>query len=566
MTTRQALLTAAASLAAATTPRAGTVTWTGGGSGTNWNEAANWDGGVPGSGDTARFTDTGLSAGRVIVLAAAQTVDALELDTTVDFTIGHADGNTAGHTLTVTNVNRQGSSSGTQTIAADIVLAGDTAWTINGDGLLNAGKMSGGGILGKQGTGELRLGNARSTDRSGATVVNQGVFSVLGSGNNTAGAGQLGSGPLIVGNGLDAATFQLRWNGDWNFNLVGDNAAVIVKNNGVLDMATHYTAAGGRTDTVGSLTVEDGGLVKLGKWTLQMGSYIATNVLLRGGLITAAGGALSPVSGHVAVDGAATSMAVVEARLNVSYKYQNGALFTRLHADDVAALPVELKLAGELANVWDDRDGIDKVGPGVVKLTGSNTYGGRSTSEGRTRVLAGTLLVDNTSGSGTGKSHVPVSAGATLGGTGTIGGLVSSPNANVVLAGAPGNPAVLAPGTIDETTGAHIVGTLTVGGAAQTNNVTFGSHGKLRVTLDAAGGCDRLAVNGVLSLATPDDHLEIVVPADAKAGVYLLASATGGIAGTFDNVAMPASGMSLAYTATTIELTVPSPGTLLTLR
>ncbi len=81
---------------------------------------------------------------------------------------------------------------------------------------------------------------------------------------------------------------------------------------------------------------------------------------------------------------------------------------------------------------------VTKVGLGTVVLSNANTY------TGKTLVNEGTLLVNNTSGSGTGTGPVIVNANGTLGGTGTIAGAVT------VAAG--GN---LAPGTS--------IGTITLG-------------------------------------------------------------------------------------------------------
>ncbi|MCX7848266.1 MAG: hypothetical protein N2595_09595, partial [bacterium] len=60
---------------------------------------------------------------------------------------------------------------------------------------------------------------------------------------------------------------------------------------------------------------------------------------------------------------------------------------------------------------------IEKTGPGTVILTQPNNYG-------NTAVKAGTLLVNNTSGSGTGQGTVTVESGAKLGGKGRISGTV----------------------------------------------------------------------------------------------------------------------------------------------
>ncbi len=74
--------------------------------------------------------------------------------------------------------------------------------------------------------------------------------------------------------------------------------------------------------------------------------------------------------------------------------------------------------------------GITKSGAGTLIFTGNNLYTGTTTVNG------GTLLVNNSSGSGTGTGSVSIASGATLGGTGTIGG-------DTVISGtlAPGNGA-----------------------------------------------------------------------------------------------------------------------------
>jgi fibronectin-binding autotransporter adhesin len=57
-----------------------------------------------------------------------------------------------------------------------------------------------------------------------------------------------------------------------------------------------------------------------------------------------------------------------------------------------------------------------KAASGTLTLTGANTYSGTTT------VSAGTLIVNNSSGSGTGTSAVSVASGAILAGNGTLGG------------------------------------------------------------------------------------------------------------------------------------------------
>lgn len=204
---------------------------------------------------------------------------------------------------------------------------------------------------------------------------------------------------------------------------------------------------------------------------------------------------------------------------------------------------------------------LTKSGGGVLRMTGSSGL-----TTGTFKIAAGTVLADNTSGSATGKSTVKVGNGATLGGIGAIGGVSGSSAANVSLASTSGSSlATLAPGTIDGAKRVHVIGTLTVGSAAQTNNVTFGNHSRLRVTVGGDGGHDRLTVYGALSLATENDHLEVLAHEKVKPGVYTLASATGGISGTFDTAEIP-EGTWLTYSATTVECNVPSWASMILMR
>jgi autotransporter-associated beta strand protein len=74
---------------------------------------------------------------------------------------------------------------------------------------------------------------------------------------------------------------------------------------------------------------------------------------------------------------------------------------------------------------------IEKIGSGTWTLTGNNTFSGGLTVSG------GTLQVNNSSGSATGTNQLFVAEGATLSGSGSIGGLTVFDD-NAILA--PGNP------------------------------------------------------------------------------------------------------------------------------
>ena len=112
---------------------------------------------------------------------------------------------------------------------------------------------------------------------------------------------------------------------------------------------------------------------------------------------------------------------------------------------------------------------INKVGGGTVVLTNNNLYTGGTT------VSLGTLLVNNSTGTGTGVGIVTVKTGATLGGSGFIGGAVTVNG-------------ILAPGTSIESLAS---GTLTL-------NAT--STYRWEALNNSATGADLMRVNGALTL------------------------------------------------------------------
>ena len=210
---------------------------------------------------------------------------------------------------------------------------------------------------------------------------------------------------------------------------------------------------------------------------------------------------------------------------------------------------------------------LTKAGAGVMSITGTgNSY------SGGTALSAGTLLVNNTVnsgsgfGSGIGLGTITVAAGATLGGSGFIGGISASyTNANVVLSnGASTNSmATIWPGTVNATNGdQHVIGTLSVGSDAQTNNVTFGSYGRLMIAFDAAGNHDMLVVKGSLNLTSTTDRIEFSIPPGGiNGGAYTVATADV-INGVFNATnGVPNSKYRVETTATTIQLVVPPTGT-----
>ena len=159
---------------------------------------------------------------------------------------------------------------------------------------------------------------------------------------------------------------------------------------------------------------------------------------------------------------------------------------------------------------------LTKVGVGILKLTGANTY------TGGTIVTAGGLVIKNTTGSGTGTGAVQINRGI-LAGSGTIAGPV-----NVGIGS--GTGAFLTPGM-----GASTATTLTIQSA-----VTFKADGTYTCRLNTKKTkADQLIANGVTIESgaqfafkvTGDEQLRV-----GKSCMVISNTAATPISGTFANL------------------------------
>lgn len=153
----------------------------------------------------------------------------------------------------------------------------------------------------------------------------------------------------------------------------------------------------------------------------------------------------------------------------------SGAVLTRtITVNDNPGSSADIaRISGAITNTAAGQS-LLKDGAGTLELTNANTYSGTTT------VGAGTLRVNNLSGSGTGSGAVNVTTG-TLGGAGTITGAVTLGNADGSA------DAILAPG--------NSIGTIATG------DLTFDSDGSYACELNGTSATsDRANVTGAVAI------------------------------------------------------------------
>ncbi len=340
---------------------------------------------------------------------------------------------------------------GALTFSADANLGGATRTltTATGSSATFNGIVSNGGII-KNGNGTLIMGTAEST-YSGGTTLNAGTLSFgiakTGSVGNI-NSSSLGTGSLTLNGGtltgsssatraiLNAVTI----GGDVTF---GDGV-----NNGILNFSAGVDLGGAtRTLTIANNSVSFNGVVANGGLTKAGNTLVLTGNNTYTGATTISSGTLQIGNGG--------GFGSIDSTSSVN---NNGALIYNRNGATTASYAIG------------GSGTLEKQGAGTLTLTGNNTYTGGTT------VSTGTLLVNNTSDSGTGSGSLLVSAGATLGGSGEIAGITT-------ISG------ILAPG--------NSIGTLTVA-----NDVTW--NGSLlsdgtanwKFELGAANTADLLRITG----------------------------------------------------------------------
>lgn len=357
------------------------------------------------------------------------------------------------------------------------------------------------------------------------TILNGGTL--ICGGNNSIATNNF----TINGGSLDSVTANLtniliasqNWN--TNFTFIGSQS---------LDLgAGPVTMNANRIVTVNASTLQVDGVIsgsgfsltKAGAGTMVLGGangYSGGTVISNGVLKMANAGALGTNTANLTVHGTldlnGNSLTVRNLNGNAT-----GVI------DDVAgsgsdALVVSNSTSSTFAGVIKNTTGavsLTKADNGTLTLSGANTY------SGNTAVNAGTLLVNGTIGSGT----VTVASGASLGGTGTVGGAVNWQSLSSALF------------TVTPTTGAGSNSTpLTVSGSVTLNGNT--------VTVNVPGGTP-LGV-GTYTLMSYNSSgssgafssLASYTGAGAEAGTYSTISTSGGTV----TVTVALTGISATWT------------------
>ena len=384
---------------------------------------------------------------------------------------------------------------------------------------LGGGVLGGVGQLIKNGSGTLTLGGSNSF--SGGTFINGGTIILS---NDVANQFGLGTGAVTLSGGTltmhdDAATANVA---GWN---------VIVPAN-----ATGTLNADSRCDLFGSLT--GGGTLNFsvpsvnttlyGDWSAFTGMV---NVMGDGDFrVNNSSGyphAAIVLSNNVncyfsdVVDPNGTTVSIGALSGAGSSSLLGGTTAGNIFTWQIGGQNTDATFAGTIAEQGTNTiTAIEKTGTGTWTLTGNNSFSGGLT------VSAGTLQVNNSSGSATGTNQLFVATGATLSGSGGSGGLTVFDDG-----------AILAPGTGG--TSGPLSGTLTINNELDLSDLT-------QLQFGLGTNSDEVVVSGDLNVG---GQLNITDNGGFVTGTYTLFSYGGAL--TLGNLAIASAPVGFICTIST---------------
>ena len=436
----------------------------------NWNSTSSWyDSALPVSSNHVVFIGPGG--------ASSHNLSALATGNGLIGSLSFSNAVTGSYTLSGNPFTLVGglknNSAFAHTISNHITLAGGTTFAANSNSLTIAGNVTNGGSL-------LTLtGNGTSAQM--AAISGTGGITKSGTGTAVLSSGNSYHGPTTVNAGwLQISSTATFGDGAGTLNWSGGAIALSATRdttNGVIPNPIQMTA-----DTTIQNTTNAG----TGTRNFPFGT---DSIQTSSGTLTIRNIALA-------------NMNTMNLRLQGSgFNFSRPIVFDNSQAADPNTNTVQLDcyntngtqvFSGVISGNGRIRRGIQSgSAAGTTILTGSNQYTGGTT------INAGTLLVNNNTGSGTGSGDVVVSDGSTLGGTGAIGGMV------------------VCTGTVSP--GAS-VGSLTLGNGLNLNGGgTYLWQLSNQTTTGAGTNYDQIAVTGG----------NLVLSGNAKLQISFIGSATG---------------------------------------
>jgi len=321
---------------------AATLSWSGaGGVNANWNNSANWGFvGTPATGDTLIFPSGQPN------LVNTNNILGLTLNR-ISFAGGAGGYVIWGNSVTVTNGIFATNTAGANFVTNNIALSGATQ-TINvgsGATLTLAGVLSGSVGATKLGTGTLIYSGGAANTYSGDTTVGAGTLQLNKIANNGAIAGD-----LVVGDGSGTDTVLLL-----DFDQINNGSLITVSNGGVFNVSTF-------TDIIGGLSFNGG--------TAQSG--VGGAIRLNGNVTVNAFSSAASITGELQFFGAGVRAFAV--------------------ADGSAA--TDLSISAAVTGTG----GIVKSGPGLMLLSGANTYTNTTAVNGGVLAISSDTALGDTSG------------------------------------------------------------------------------------------------------------------------------------------------------------------------
>ncbi len=479
--------------------------------------------------DISGLSATGMTAGSIegagnYFLGLKQlTVGSNGLSTTVSGVIsdGGAGGGTGGSlvkvgagTLTLSGANTY---SGGTTIAAGTLQAGGTLGFSSASGFtvaagatldLNSFNESIGSLAGAGnvtlGTATLTTGGNGSGPTFSGTISGSGGLVITGGGAFTLAGTNTYTGPTLVSVGAlwaggpgafsNASAFTVASQAELVLNGFDQTIGSLSGAGEVIMFSATLTTGGNNKDTTFSGTiVGTGSLTKAGSGTLTLSGFNTYS-----GGTTVEAGALTLTNGSAVGSGPLALLSGTTLNLGGPFTFANKILISGDPAFNIGSGNVDT-LSGMIADGATPGT-FEKTGAGTLILSAANTY------SGPTMITAGLLDVTGSIAN----SIATIANGATLAGSGTVGGVV-------VPSGGTLSPGAVTPFT-----------TLNVAG-----NASFAAGSTFVVNINPTGQTDKLAVTGKTTLSGGTVQVVAAPGLYTQADRYTISTANGGVSGTF---------------------------------